>query len=263
MATAAHTDVNKYGVSGHKDDKGWKSLTTTAIVEDVAGTGDQVLANALVASGVPRMNQIHPYYSALSVASLAPKAVGGGVVEITIGYERPEEGGSSSVPGEDTGSIQVGASLQSVQANKDAFGDLVQVTHGGKTQPATFPMLVPRATIRKTRTRDESPLEDAKEYVGKVNTANGFNLGGNPVEARTWLCTAITGHSDDGGETYEVTYEFAYNPDGWDVPWVFFRAPDGKTPSGVIDANGQVIDANAAVQNVQVYAEINFNGLGL
>jgi hypothetical protein len=256
----AYVDVTRGNIAGRKDSDGWQELTTLVVVDGLSGSTDQILDDALIASGVPRMGQLHPSKSVLEVDELRPKAVSGSVVEITVVYRNK---GDTDSPEEVSGTIRIGTSLQSVTSNDDHEGKLIVVTHGTVTQAADVPRQVPQSTIHVSRRESASPGYKSQKYVGKVNAANQFALAGENAAARTWMCTAITGQSSDGAKTFDVDYEFAYNEKTWDVARVIFRGADGRTPIGILDPLGNIQIESAVKTNVQIYTEANFNDLQL
>lgn len=103
-------------------------------------------------------------------------------------------------------------------------------------------------------------------YVGAVNT-NGWNLFGTPQPPRAWLCTSITGDSDDG-VNYNVSYSFSFRRNvtinnfnltvtNWQ-PWAVFVRDDGKPAPDAAES-----ETNNALKEIPVYEEIDFGPLNL
>jgi len=159
--------------------------------------------------------------------------------------------------------IEVGGSLAQVQTNKDVDGIPITLSY---TYPVDYPLderkrgktitqggMVPKRineTVLTFSGREAaSPLNKSIYYKGTVN--NGGWVGMPDAEART--CTDITGKSNDGGETYEVTYVFEYRKDGWDETAVFINPDDGKPPQDLVDGVG--------IKPVINYTETEFNDM--
>ena len=175
--------------------------------------------------------------------------------------------------------VAVTTSTAQETTNRDWEGKFVVLEHPGQAvtkQTGTMSVLVPRTSISIKRLESDSPLERSKEFTGKVNAENWTVDGSAP--ARTWLCSAISGNSNDGGATFEVTYDFLYRPNtsiwydgeenptavaGWDQVITFTDPETGKIPDDVIDEDTGKILIATAVQVVQVYEVINFNELDL
>ena len=171
--------------------------------------------------------------------------------------------------------IEVGASLSQVESNVDINGYPIVLRYkypdDYKTNPARvvdgvgvtleqggmYTKLTPEASVKYQQLELESPLVKATQYVGSVNDAIFLGLG-----PRRWLCTQITGTSDDGGYIWDVTYVFQARVDTWDQTLVFINPDDGKPPADIDsgDSGGGLSEASAFIQ---VYPEANFSLLGL
>ena len=64
--------------------------------------------------------------------------------------------------------------------------------------------VMPTTSVRFERHEENSPGQKAINYVGSLNNAPVFN--NDP--ARTWLCSEISGHSNNGGDSWVVSYGF-------------------------------------------------------
>jgi hypothetical protein len=95
-----------------------------------------------------------------------------------------------------------------------------------------------------------SPAFKSRNFVGRTNSGT---WGGDPPGS--WLCTRIEGVSDDGGQTFNVTYEFQYNIDTWLATVVFIDPDTGRPPENLIEGEG--------LKQVQVYPRVDFNLLNL
>lgn len=109
--------------------------------------------------------------------------------------------------------------------------------------------LFPRSTITYTTTENTDPSAESRAYVGRTNNATWKGLIANSM-----ICMAITGRSNDGGLTYQVTRTFAYDPDDlWQQ--VATITVDGERP-GLTPA--QVQNQNG-VKRVIVQGEADFS----
>jgi hypothetical protein len=82
----------------------------------------------------------------------------------------------------------------------------------------------------------------------------------NGADPNTYLCTSITGRSNDGGVTYVVTYTFEYDPVNFFQSIVFWEDPITRTRP-VLTAED--IASSNGVELVTVYQSVDFNALGL
>lgn len=119
-----------------------------------------------------------------------------------------------------------------------------------------IPMMIFRYTRREPS--DAYVGNKARQYVGTINELALFgdpNDEGSGDPPRTWLCSRIDGVSDDGGKTYNVTYEFQYNPETWDPVVVFVNPETGKPVPFPVWGE--------SIRQVRVYRLANFFDLGL
>lgn len=115
---------------------------------------------------------------------------------------------------------------------------------------------VPERTITVTRqvvTSGDAISQLAKNYVGKVNSIVWEFQPSDLSE--TWLCTGITGVSNDNGVSYTVTYNFTYREDKWYQTIVYIDPNTGRPPIDLVDGEGKKLYA--------LQSNIDFNPLGL
>jgi len=158
-------------------------------------------------------------------------------------------------------SIEIGSSLMQVQTNKDFQGNLIKATYGegeANQQVATVNKLIPCTTLSITRLEFICPASKSQTYAGTINSSEwslvDHALGGNinfNGGAKKWICTGIPSRSKDTGYSWEVRYQFQYNPYGWDEEYCYVDVSTNRPPDDV------------TVQVVQIYGETNFNTLGL
>lgn len=247
-----------------EDADGFRSVVVYQVT-GLSGNANARLYNALLADGVPQFGEPHPVIGGIRVSDRQAKPVSGSSttgVEITITYEalKPE-----SQPPDDTqpAQVSVGSSLESTVTQLDISGNQILVSHTfveddedgnvqtrTRTQGGEVEYQVPSMVLRFTRRESAAPDGKANAYVGKVNSDI---FGGQP--AHGWLCTRIEGTSDDGGQTYTVTYEFQRNKESWLATVVYIDPETGRPPPGLVAGQG--------IKQVQVYEAVPFSGLNL
>ena len=89
------------------------------------------------------------------------------------------------------------------------------------------------------------PTQRSRDLVGKVNS---LIVGSYAVN--TLLFARLDAQSDDGGRTWDVTYEFRYSSSKW-VHTDFYKGPSGKPVPG------------ATLVDFDILEEDDFSSLGL
>lgn len=115
---------------------------------------------------------------------------------------------------------------------------------------------IPERSITVTKqevTTGDAVSALAKDYVGKTNSLVWDFQASDGV--REWLCTGITGISNDNGVTYVITYTFQYRADRWDQTVVYIDPNTGRPPTDLVLGRGKKLYA--------MQEQIDFNGLGL
>lgn len=158
--------------------------------------------------------------------------------------------GFSTDPDDDGDVIVSQASgLEETETYVDKDDTQITVTHEGVVQPVAVRIFVPVATIECRRLEATNPRSRAATHVGSVNDAiwNGY-------AARTVLCEAIESTTDDGGDSYNSLYRFAYKAETWDAS-VIYRTPDGKPVQSPVAGVGE--------KDVRIYPETNFGAMNI
>jgi len=242
-----------------KQDNNGITATRVFIVSEITGDGIDKLANALLATGIPTVGDLYP-------SSLVNNVYCDSVTATPINNENTQfnvvasYSGSSALNNDATeatgeASLTVGATLQQEQTTKNANGeDIVLIPKAemlGKylKQTGLISVMRPQFTMSFTRIDDENPIENAKKYVGKINSNAFFNN-----ESKKVLCTRIEGNSKDNGKTYVTTYQFQI-ADSWKADIAYIDQNNGLPVSGASFENGLKNSAD-------VYKEADFNALG-
>jgi hypothetical protein len=250
-------------------------FTAKMILSDVEGDNDiQVGLNALIDSNVPLAgtDPTGPPFNAgdpfdplnhltgcwlrtISHRIIDRTKSGKGIVELTLKYQHSQ-----------WGIIQIdsGSQLSQVETNYDLLGKVggnsitteyeypsdyggdnpteaqqQKIDAGELTQGGTVTVLKPEPTRVYTVRQDIDPLVQAAIYTGTVN--NILWWGGLP---RTWLCSSITGTSDNAGVSVELPqtwvnrYEFQYRVDGWDPEIIYSDDLTGEPVPDPVDDVG-------------------------
>jgi len=110
----------------------------------------------------------------------------------------------------------------------------------------------PQSTRALQKILSYDPQGLADTYAGKINSSLWQGKA-----AKTVLCTAIRGYSDDGGDTYKTTFEYQYNSKTWVGEAVFIK-DDGKPPDTTdTDSERSIVLGNP----IEIYETIGFSGL--
>lgn len=250
-----------------RDDLGRVTVTRSIHAKDLPGSSALDQLNYAYANYVPPAGSILAGFTpSVLCLGASVKAWGNADAEIVINYRTPD----SSTPGSgNAGQIEIGTTLTQSQTNFDAANlalppdsrQPIQVSYTPpgssvtRTVPGRAAVLVPRSTLVIERTETSQPGVVSRSYVGKTNSTTWLG-----EAAGSFLCTSITGRSNDGGATYVVTYTFDFDPVDsfqsvvfWEDPMT--RARPALSPSDMSAGNG--------VTWVTVYGSADFNALGL
>jgi len=248
------------------------------IVEEIESNPEDVLNQALLASGVPTKGASHPTIAGIKVDSRRATPLGLRQAEITVTYKKvnvEDQQPDETAPPQ----ISVGTTVQTAETSFDRDGEQIKVQYNKKfvnpeTTSEEFKMVeqtgsveiqAPRTLVRFTRKEDKHPGTKSIQYVGKVNSVPFLN-----VAPRDMLCTSIEGNSSDGGETYLVIYEFMLAADFLKVkgekqidwnPVVIFIDPDTGRPAK--DEPDNPLGEGNGLAFPLIYEEIDFNQLSL
>jgi hypothetical protein len=253
----------KYSADGYELDR-------IAIVSGLSGTASSKFISALSVSGMPDLGDPHPSMSAAILREISVESISqaSNEVRVLLKYSTFVKG-STQYP-QYSNVVRCGSAVQQEQTTQgienssivdiytrytypddaNKYGDMA-----GKTddQGGYVPKLVPLTSVTLSMVQAINGVNLtalSKWYTGKVNSG-GFPGIDPTAVARTWLCTEISGDSNDGGNTYNVTYSFQYKPDTWDATVVFNDFTTGKPP-----ITG---DLSQAIKTYQIYEEVDFN----
>ncbi len=208
------------------------------IVDGITGDPSEIEYLALVQDGVPKRGDAHPKMGFLFCYHRQTRPLSTGQVEVICTYGQVNQ---TLLPPSDKqkGQIQIGASVHDQDTNIDANGNVMVVSYTKKDtnpdgtftgtettvkQPGTVKKAVPSYTLGVSRRENGAPTAKALYYTGTVNSTNF--AGASPGQ---FLCTGIRAKSQDGGVTFDVDYEFQYNPNGW-TAIVAYIDPSTNTP---------------------------------
>jgi hypothetical protein len=222
-----------------------------AHVTGLSGSAPDRLKQALGARGLPAVGQPHPTIANLYVHALSAEPNGPDAAVVTIRYvSRGAQAGSLPL-------VRIGSSLTQTTTDIDADGRRITVSYSPtgeesaeRTQGMRVAIRSPQTTLQFTRSEQASPLAKARRFVGRINRTAVFDSGPG-----TWLCTAITGQSIDGGTTFEVTYAFQHDARSWQPTVSYIDPKTNRPPADLIDGVGS--------RTVRVYEEAEFKELGL
>jgi len=255
-------------------DTGGYSATRVFLVTGVTGAASAKLYNALNASGIPQIDEVHPSMSTIRCSSRNAEAASSDdntTFRVTCQYTTPtyRSGGV-----DDPAQISIGSVAQDGQTTADKDGvDIIlgpfDYTIG--TPPQTkeavkqtglvskmFPM--PSVSFQRRLTSMDQLVGEAVAYVGKVNSAIFYlnKTGTVAVGIGSALCTRISGNSSDGGTTFDVTYDFqiSQSSKGWKANVVYVNQETGLPHPDATEANG-------GKKEIDIYEEADFNDLDL
>lgn len=247
--------------------------TRVARVFGLRGTPSARLWYATQAPGVPQYGDHHPWIEFLPVSRVHAVLASEGTTDIatvTIDYGFSPGGVGSPTYFDNEPSdtalpqLEVLTTVQLAQTQFDVNRVQIVVSRiieDPDTQTSTVieqagsvDYQLPMETVRYMRREVQNPQGKARLYVGTINGTGVFNDG-----PHYWMCTRLDGVSDDGGATFNVTYEFQRNPDSWD-PWIIFTDPETGKP---VVLTPEEATSGETVKQVVVYRQMDFWALNL
>lgn len=173
-------------------------------------------------------------------------------VLVTVQYGYPQGGGGFENDPDDPRAVpqlEVGTSLQPTTTNFNVHDQPLTVTYveqvdtdGDGIPDSSVPhshlaeleyMEVLSSIIYRRKERN-NPLEKSLAYVRHVDGDTPIILGGQ--RKHHWMCMNIHGATDDGGQTYDVMYEFQRHPETWDPVLTYIDPVTGAPPADVMSA---------------------------
>lgn len=258
-------------------------------VSELSGRPTEVLGLAMNEQKIPRYGDFFIEDHSLTVVNVHSKfasktSLTVAIVTIKYAFAQPQD-----LPPE-IGAVQIetGTTMQTVQTEFDAAGNLIQVYHETtppNTSPRTFTAQtvrvakqVPMHMRRFTRVEFADPSPKDEKYSGSVNSVLWQRWAPGH-----WLCLGIKGVTNDGGATYNVVYDFLLNkktlratkedptrvPFGWNASASTLNPLTGQQyekPSWDLSGIPVVAGSDAHKADIMafhVYPEQNFNDLGL
>lgn len=223
-------------------------ITRVALVSGATGSGDAKLACAAAALGL--IGSTHPYLTSLRLVSLTSQADDSGPGYVRVegnyrgGFDQVTVQNGSATSGATT--VDIAASLRSVQTEVDYKGSAIRATYAGSAQGGSVSKLVPNIVVNYRQIEDGPP---DTSLLGKTNsgawTAPGTTISGNKGE---WLCTNIQSTHSSTVDTYYTTYSFEKNTggNGWNAQVRFVDPKTGKS------------HRSASAQSVTIYTSANY-----
>jgi len=252
--TVVHSDL----AEGHRLSRNIDGYTIerSYLVDDVTGSAESRLYNAIIQSKIPQYGEAHPSIPDVTVTDISAEPVKGdsSQVIVTVIY---------SIPGDDQDIGQEGGAGQAIittaltneTTHFDIDGNLIKASYvSGVNSISTnySPVEVQRPQMRVTLSRRESviPKDHLKTFLGRINSVawSGF-------PAQTWLCSGISVREDQGA--FDVDYSFEYREQFWKGELIL--------PLSASEAEQNPIDRETgnAYALFDVYQTANFNDLGL
>jgi hypothetical protein len=257
---------------------GWQITRMAKVsggMENYAGYAKIIQASYFLAQEGAVIGQPHPGCPTARLREISPIAVSPDTVEFRLVYRDDpvlKISCQSGLSQEDTNIDATGLVISTTYTYpadyKDPTTGELSDLHGKEiVQGGTVQKFLPDISFSYHRTETRfwygamGIIELQKSFVGAINDGNWL-LGGYIQNPWTWMCTGITGDSDDGGIQYQMTYTFSYRSRiienveyGW-RPWVCFVRDDGK-PAPDVEPKTE------AYHDIPLYRVMNFNALNI
>ena len=246
-------------VSGHVlvDVNGGSTITRVFHVTGLVAAPHGQLLEALRDPGIPDIGDIYPNEAALTAQrhEVRPAGVNGAIIEVLYGVANRPRGGTWNqpipLPGNDGQDVkQVSSTLREIITHFDVNSNRMILTpppskSNGLSFISKAKRFVPVANIVFERTETTAQNARIRSHFGRINSLAVGSFG-----VRTLLFHAYDSVSPDGGRSWQTTYEFTYDGDGWDHEDIW-RDENGRPP------------ADASFQSWQIMKQSDFNALGL
>ncbi len=285
----------KPGAMEFTDRLGSQTARLTFLVEGVAGAGPRVLLDALRAPAIPRVGDVFEGSNIIVTSRIVTNVEDCNTKwEIVVNYGETVGGGGGPFinPPDDqaTPMLEIDSTVVMKRTNIDVDGNVIQIEgyHAeqydentgeplGIENPVAEPIQggmvdvpIPMTVLRFMRR--EPPVDQhgrgvafkSMLYTGKTNIEPIVDIGRfrEPSQAHTWLCTRLGAVSDDGGLTFNVTYEFTFNPDRWRATAVYIDPKTGQPGDNLHITDSNTMSGNG-VKTFQVVGAENFHLLDL
>jgi hypothetical protein len=254
----------------------------TFLVEDLSGAGPRVLMQALRAPLIPQRGDTFEGNDTLFVLDRTVTNIEDCTTkwEVTVNYGWPTiTGGPFDNPPSDLvrPRLELDSSVVMKRTNIDFNEQPIQIEEYftgeydaetgeeiiAPTQGGMVDVPVVLTVLRYQRR--EPPIDShgrgiaykSKLFTGKTNLKDIDGTG-----AHTWLCTRLGAVTEDGGLSYNVTYEFTFDPERWRATAVYVDPATGQ-PGGNIYIRDAHTMAGNGIKTFQVVGAADFHQLDL
>lgn len=260
----------------------------TFFVPDVSGAGARVYAIALLAPNVPRVDVTSwPGIEALLCSELVVRPSNGPTdFEVVASYGFPSVGGGpfdNPPDAEAVPTLEIDSAVVMKRTNIDIGGNIIQIegyharaydeetgepleASNAKAEPIQGGMVdVPVVLTVLRYRRREPPVDDrgrgvaykSKLFTGKTNSVDVDGSG-----AHTWLCSRVGVASDDRDLSFNMTYEFTFDPARWRSTLVYVDPTTGQ-PGDNLSVDDPITMSGNGVKTFQVVGSEDFHTLDL
>ena len=226
-------------------------------VDGLADGDYKMLASAINDPSIPAIGDAHPDLPNIVVTSKDVAPEGFDKATVTVTYSRSIFGGGGNDPTGTTENpiLSVSSRLEQVDTERvtgldgtpdgaiktfyiaDGEGSIDGRDANHTPQTGKVKAFVPRATIsfqRQETITAATAVADATEFVGYTNSGPWLNTRRSELNVTdSWLCIGASANSTDGGLTFVRNFEFAFNPETWNVMAVFIDEQTGRPPDDV------------------------------
>jgi len=221
---------------------------------------------AMIYPGVPAMYTPHPSSGfAISVVSKSCAVVDPKTFLVSVNYGTPR---TTELPPDEVAEhaiVSVSTVLIQVETAFDYQSNQIYTEYNdGARVYGSVTAFHASTEVRYQRHEENSPGQKARDYVGTLNADE--NIFGDPA-ARTWMCSEISGHSDNGGDSYIVNYAFLRSPHSKWTGSTRVIQPWDPTIVEIDPLTGNFVEdptfANSGKKTVKVQGETTWSGLNL
>lgn len=238
-----------------RETKDGYTVERIAVINELTGTADQKLLNAISDAALPDIGDAHPQISTIKLISKRAEVIDTNTCRVVMTYAQDDN--NTTTQANSVARISATTSIEETKLdiNGAEMSTVYTVINSALSWSIFDEAFIaeverPRLVFDFTYRTGLHPIDQINQYLGKVNSAvwNGY-----PVD--TILCSNIQVSQE--GAQYEVNFTFIYNDQGWQ-----FTAKTEEPAGNIAGTTDPDLDTVTGTKEFDVYEQVDFNPLG-